>query len=49
MKTQKQIEDYLDKLIKYEEYINKNVPSGDCHWRINRAKIEMLQWVIYGE
>ena len=46
MKTEKELRKHLDLLYKNQAYIEKNIPSGMCHWRINKGKIELLQWVL---
>lgn len=46
MKDKKIIIYMLERLYEEKKYIEQKVPAGDCHWRINKAKIDMLQWVI---
>ena len=46
MKTEKEILKALEVLLREQEYINKHIDAGRCHWRINKAKQEALQWVL---
>jgi hypothetical protein len=46
MKRKSEIELMLLALCSEQIRIEKEIPPGQCHWRINKAKIEMLQWVL---
>jgi hypothetical protein len=49
MKTRKEIEKQLELAQTYLSKIEKEVPPGDCEWREQKAYINALQWVLYGE
>ena len=46
MQSESEIKLMLRLLYEERERIEREVPAGDCHWRINNAKIEILHWVL---
>jgi len=49
IRTHNEIKHYIESL--YEELysIENNTQAGRCYWRICRAKIDMLHWVLNEE